>query len=202
MENEGKEVEQSPRRKKCSVFKVIKTIWKVLEKLILIAILFVSITIVTQRVSNNENAFLGFRIFRVETGSMIPKYQIGDVILVKETDLNKIKIGDDVTYYGTAGSMKGKIVTHQVIDIREEEGKLVFQTKGIANTAKDPEIWGSQIDGVVQGKLRIVTWITSLLSNGYIFYFCGVIPLTVLIFFTVIKGNIRKYDKIRDEDED
>lgn len=176
--------------------KALKTIWKVLEKIIFIAILFVSITIVTQRVSNNEKSFLGFRLFRVETGSMIPKYQIGDVILVKETDINKIKIGDDVTYYGTSGSMKGKIVTHQVIEIREEEGKKIFRTKGIANTSKDPEISGDQIDGVVLSKLRIVSWITSLLQNGYVFYFFGVIPMTVLIFFTVIKGNMRKYEKL------
>lgn len=183
--------------------KVLKTTWKVLEKIIMIAILFISITIVTQRVSNNENSFLGFRIFRVETGSMIPKYQIGDVILIKEKDIGKIAVGDDVTYYGTTGTMKGKIVTHQVIEITEEDGKKIFQTKGIANTAKDPIISGDQIDGVVICKLRIVSALISVLSNGYVFYFCGVIPLTVLIFFTVIKGNIKKYDKMnKSKDED
>jgi len=181
-------------------FKVIKSIWSVVEKIILIAIAFVSITIVTQRVSNNEKSFLGFRIFRVETGSMIPKYQIGDVILVKETDINKIKVGDDVTYQGTAGSMKGKIVTHQVIEITEEEGRKIFQTKGIANTAKDPIISGNQIDGVVQCRLRLVTIIVSLMSNGYIFYFGVVIPLTVWIFFTVIRRNIKKYEKMTNKD--
>lgn len=185
--------------------KVLKTIWKILEKIIFIAILFVSITIVTQRVSNNEKSFLGFRLFRVETGSMIPKYKIGDVILIKETDINKIKVGDDVTYYGTSGSMKGKIVTHQVVGISEEDGKKIFETKGIANTSKDPKISGDQIDGVVLAKLYIVGLITSLLENGYVFYFFGVIPLTVLIFFTVIKGNMKKYNKIsqkQDEQED
>lgn len=182
--------------------KVIKNIWKVLEKLIFIAIAFVSITIVTQRVSNNENSFLGFRIFKVETGSMIPKYQIGDVILIKEKDINKIKVGDDVTYFGTSGAMKGKIVTHQVIEIAEENGQKIFQTKGIANTSKDPVISGDQIDGVVLTKLRIVGWITSLLQNGYIFYFFGVIPLTVLIFFTVIKGNMKKYDRMSQKEDE
>ena len=181
--------------------KILKTTWKVLEKIITIAILFISITIVTQRVSNNENSFLGFRIFRVETGSMIPKYQIGDVILIKEKDIDKIKVGDDVTYYGTAGTMKGKIVTHQVIEITEEEGKKIFHTKGIANLAKDPVISGDQIDGVVLCKLRIVSALISVLSNGYVFYFCGVIPLTVLIFFTVIKGNIKKYDKMNKSED-
>ena len=185
--------------------KIIKTIWKILEKLIMVAIILISIIIVTQRVSKNETAFLGFRIFRVETGSMIPKYQIGDVILVKETDINKIQVGDDVTYNGTAGTMKGKVVTHQVIEITEKEGKKIFKTKGIANNAADPLIYGSQIDGVVQCRLRIITLICDLLSNRYVFYFCGVLPLTIWIFFAVIKGNIRKYEKMytnnNDEDE-
>ena len=64
---------------------------------------------------------------------MIPVYNIGDVILVKETEIDKIQKGDDVTYNGTAGSMKGKLVTHQVIDIEEREGKKVFHTKGLRN---------------------------------------------------------------------
>lgn len=189
-------------QKKKGIFNVIKSIWKVLEKILMIAIAFISITIVTQRVSNNENCFLGFRIFRVETGSMIPKYQIGDVILVKETDIDKIKVGDDVTYYGTAGSMKGKIVTHQVIGIMEEDGQRIFETKGIANMAKDPIISGDQIDGVVQCKMHIVTWLVSLMSNGYIFYFGIVIPLTIWIFFSVIKSNVQKYDKMATNQED
>ncbi|MBQ2835843.1 MAG: signal peptidase I [Clostridia bacterium] len=182
--------------------KILKTTWKLLEKIIMLAILFISITIVTQRVSNNENSFLGFRIFRVETGSMIPKYQIGDVILIKEKDIDQIVVGDDVTYYGTSGTMKGKIVTHQVIEITEEDGQKIFQTKGIANTAKDPVISGDQIDGVVLCKLRIVSALISVLSNGYVFYFCGVIPLTVLIFFTIIKGNIKKYDKMNNSEDE
>jgi len=181
--------------------KIVKTIWKILEKIIIVAIIFISIVIVTQRVSKNENAFLGFRIFRVETGSMIPKYQIGDVILVKETNINKIEVGDDVTYNGTAGMMKDKVVTHQVIEITEEDGKKIFKTKGIANNAADPLIDGDQIDGVVQCKLRIVTLICSLLSNRYIFYFCGVLPLTIWIFFAVIKGNIKKYEKMSDNNK-
>lgn len=180
--------------------KFIKIAWNIIEKVIMIAIILVSIIIVTQRVSNNENAFLGFRMFKVETGSMLPKYQIGDVILVKETNLDKISVGDDVTYYGTTGVMKGKLVTHQVIEITEENGEKIFQTKGIANSIKDPAISGNQINGVVQCKLRIITWITKILANGYIFYFLGVVPLTILIFFTVIKHNVRKYDRMSKED--
>lgn len=174
----------------------LRVIWNIFSKIITLAIILVSIIIVVQKVTNNNNAFLGFRIFRVQTGSMIPKYQIGDVILVKEKDINKIEIGDDVTYYGEAGSVKGMIVTHSVIDIEESEGQRVFHTKGIANNLEDPTITGNQIDGVVLSKLYILTLICRMLNNKYIFYFCGVLPLSIYAGFRFFKG---KYDRFERE---
>lgn len=173
---------------------VLKKGWKALGIILMISIMFISIVIVTQRFTNNENAFLGFRLFRVQTGSMIPKYQIGDVILVKEKDPNKIEVGEDVTYFGTAGSMKGKIVTHQVIGIEEIEGKKVFHTKGIANNLEDPAIYAEQIDGVVLGRINTLTWICNGLNNKYIFYFGAIIPLTMYIFFSIARD---KHDVIK-----
>ena len=120
---------------------------------------------------------------------MIPKYQIGDVILVKAKDVNKIKVGDDVTYKGESGSVKGILVTHRVIDIEENDGKKIFHTKGIANNLEDPAIEGSQINGVVQSKLYILTLICTLLNNKYVFYFCGVVPLTIYVGFRLFKGR-------------
>lgn len=178
-----------------SILKVMKIIWKIIEKIIIIAIIFVSVIIVTQKITNNEKAFLGFRIFRIETGSMIPKYQIGDVILVKEKPIDKIAVGDDVTYNGTSGSMKGKLVTHQVIKIEEKDGKKIFHTKGIANNLEDPVISGNQIDGVVQSKLYILTAFVTLLNNKYVFYFAGILPLTIFIFFSFVKVNLKKLEE-------
>lgn len=194
MEETAKEenIEQcSPQKKKLKISKIIKITWKVIEKIIMIAIIFISAVIVTQNVTHNEKAFLGYRLFRVQTGSMIPVYNVGDVIIVKETDINKIAIDDDVTYWGTTGVMNGKLVTHRVIDIQEEEGKKVFYTQGVANNAPDPAIYGEQINGVVQGKLHIITTICSLLTNQYIFYFAGIIPLTLFIFFSFVRGKER-----------
>ena len=169
--------------------KPFRIIWNIIVKILILIILFISIVIVVQKVTNNEEAFLGFRIFRVQTGSMIPKYQIGDVIIVKETDPNKIQIGDDVTYEGKTGSMKGLIVTHRVVDIEEVDGKRVFHTKGIANNLEDPVISEDQINGVVQTKMYILSWICVLLNNKYVFYFCGILPLTIYVAFRVFKGR-------------
>lgn len=193
MENKG----QTLKTKNSNKSKGIKIAWKLIEKLFMLLIIFVSIIILTQRLTNNEKGFLGLRIFRVETGSMVPKYQIGDVILVKEKDINKIDIGDDVTYWGTTGTMKGKLVTHQVINIEEIDGQKVFHTKGIANNVEDPIVYGNQINGVVQGKLYVMTLITIALSNKYIFYFCGILPLTLFIFCAFIRSNNRKFQQYK-----
>lgn len=177
--------------------KCIKIAWKIVEKIIIISIILVSIIIATQRLTDNEKAFLGFRIFRVQTGSMVPKYEIGDVILVKEKEIEKIAIGDDVTYWGSTGVMKGKLVTHQVIKIEEIEGQKVFHTQGLANNTEDPVVYGNQINGVVQGKLYLMTAITHALANQYVFYFCGIIPLTMFVFFAFVRSNNKKFDQYK-----
>lgn len=193
MENKREETNEESKtnveKKKLNISKIFKVLWNILSKIITILILFVSIIIVVQKVTNNKESFFGYRIFRVQTGSMIPKYNIGDVILVKEKDIDKIKVGDDVTYKGESGSVKGLLVTHRVIDIEEVEGKKAFHTKGIANNLEDPIVYGNQINGVVQTKLYILSLICLLLNNKYVFYFCGVLPLTIYVGFRIFKGR-------------
>ena len=176
--------------------RVFTFIWNIFVKILTIAIVFVSIIIVVQKVTNNQESFLGFRIFRVQTGSMIPKYQIGDAILVKEVDTDKIQIGDDVTYEGNTCTMNGMLVTHRVVDIEEVDCKRVFHTKGIANNLEDPVISEEQINGVVQTKMYILSLICMLLNNKYVFYFCGILPLTIYVAFRLFRNRrVRKIER-------
>lgn len=184
--------EKVPTKKNKTVRKTFKILWDIIVKLVTLLIVLISLIIIVQKVTNNKESFFGYRIFRVQTGSMITKYQIGDVILVKKQDVDKIKVGDDVTYLGESSSVKGILITHRVIDIQEVDGKKEFHTQGIANNLEDPVVYGNQINGVVQFKMPILTLLCKLLNNKYIFYFGAVLPLTLYIFFRVLKAN---YDK-------
>lgn len=188
-ENTTYEVDNNKIRRKRAISKTFEILKSVISKVVTVLIILISITIVVQKVTNNKEAFFGYRIFRVQTGSMIPKYNIGDVILVKAKNINDIKIGDDVTYNGNAGSVKGLLVTHRVIDIEEENGEKIFHTKGIANNLEDPTIKGEQIDGVVVTKMYILSFICLILNNKYIFYFCGIVPLTIYVGFRLFKSR-------------
>lgn len=185
--------------------KIFKACLKIIETLLTIVVVGISIIIVTQRVSNNEKSVLGYRIFRIETGSMVPNYLVGDVILVKECDINNLKPGDNITYNGLTGDVKGKTITHQIVAVNTENSKITIRTKGIANNVADPEIDGSQVIGKVIVKLNILTWLTKFINNKYIFYFFIIVPLTIWIFFNVIKrkaDDLEEIYKIEEAKED
>ena len=112
---------------------ILNIILAILKVICIIILLILILVLAIQRFSNNEIAIGGYRVFNVATGSMIPKYEVGDVLVVKETDINSLVEGDDITYLGKTGTFAGRVVTHQLIKIEETENGKVFHTKGIAN---------------------------------------------------------------------
>ena len=95
--------------KKVNPLRIIGAVLRVLFTIFIICFVLV---VCLQRFSKNEISVFNLRMFTVASGSMVPKYKIGDVLISKETDPSKIKIGDAVTYLGKSGDFKGKVVTH------------------------------------------------------------------------------------------
>ena len=100
--------------------KVLKVISNIIYVIIFIIVLLLLIMVIFQRTSNNEMAIGGYRIFVVATGSMVPEYNVGDVLLSKEVDPSELKEGDNIAYKGAIGSFDGKIITHKIKKIEKE----------------------------------------------------------------------------------
>ena len=158
-------------------FKIVKFI------IFLILIVYLAF-IVIQRISGNQSIF-GYRIFAVATGSMVPDYNVNDVLAIKEVDHDELQVGDDITYLGERQDVNGKIVTHRIIDIKTIDGKKTYITKGINNITEDPSIEDDQIYGKVMGKIPIVTEINHIIKNQYGFFFLIFIPLVTVIFLEI-----------------
>lgn len=180
--------------------KALKLIGNILYTIVFILVLLVLIVAILQRASNNTLSLNGYRIFSVATGSMVPKYNVSDVLLSKEIDVKDIQVGDDVVYIGKEGSFKNRVVTHQVISKTEQDRKYKFITKGIANTEEDPEIDGDQILGKIQYKFKILSLIGKMISNVYIFYFMIFVPIAIIIVKQIIV--VIKSGRNNEEDED
>ena len=106
--------------------KALKTIGNILYVLIFVIVVFMLIVVALQRFTNNEISIGGYRIFSVASGSMVPKYEIGDILIAKEINVSDIQVGDNITYKGKLGGTKDKIVTHQVISI-EQKSEIIAE---------------------------------------------------------------------------
>ena len=126
--------------------KILKIIKNVATVFLTVIILIFAASICLQRFSNNNFSFLDYRMFSVVTGSMAPKYNIGDVLICKKTNPADLKVGDDITYLGKYGSYSDRVVTHRIIKTeKNDNGKYQFYTKGIASLVEDPVVEEDQV---------------------------------------------------------
>ena len=182
--------------------KILKALWKILWWAIEAVIIFIAIIIVTQRIFNNEKAFLGFRIFSVATGSMEPEYAVGDILIAREKDPSTIKVDDNIVYLGNTADYAGKIITHNVIQVEQNEnGEYLFHTKGIANTVEDPIVHEDQLYGVIFYNNQVLAWLCKILTNRYGLYFFVIVPVILYFFIDFVRIQGEKAEQEREERE-
>ena len=173
---------------------MVKKILKVVKTVITVFLVVILGVILVQRFSNNNLAVGGFRIFTVISESMEPAYQIGDILVSKKTEPQNINVGDRVTYKGAEESIRGLIITHEVIERREESGKFFFVTQGLANDVADPEISQDDIYGKVIYRTMIFSFFGRIMTNDIVYY-----VLFILVggaaSYQVVSGFLKKEDK-------
>lgn len=175
--------------------KIIKTIFNIA---ITVFVLLFLLIVCLQRFSNNEITFLGYRMFSVASSSMAPDYNIGDVLIVKKTEPDQIKVGDSISYYGKVGSFAGKVITHQVIEIdKDVDNNLVFHTKGISNLVEDPLVYADQIYGVVVHRSEVLSFIYRTVNTKYGMFIFIVIPIFYIIGSEMLAFLLEKEEERR-----
>lgn len=193
-------MENDTRRKIDIAKKIIKIVFKILYNLFMLMCVLLILIVVFQKVSDSNKSIGGYRIFRVVTGSMIPEYDIGEVVISKEIDPHKIEVGNDIVYLGKNGDYNGRIIMHKVTGIdKDENGNLNFHAKGINNSSiEDAQIKEDQIYGVVKFKSGILTLLYKLATTiDYAF-----IIITVLVLNVFISFKFPGKPKIQQLDED
>ena len=131
---------------------------------------------------------MGYRFFTVVTASMKGVYDVNDVIVVEDCDTATLKIGDDVAYLGSRAGLEGKIITHRIIKIEDQEsGGRIFTTKGIASPNEDPPILDTQILGIVTGKLPFITQVNHIIRSNVGFFTLIFVPLVLIIVLEILQ---------------
>ncbi|MBR4087262.1 MAG: signal peptidase I, partial [Clostridia bacterium] len=103
----------------------LKKIWNILSTALVVLMVSCAVFLMGSRL-------VGYQCYTVISGSMEPKYSVGDLIYVKKVDPTAIHVGDDITFVLNEDLV---VATHRVVRIDAENQR--FYTKGLANEIED-----------------------------------------------------------------
>lgn len=70
----------------------------------------------------------------VESGSMSPYAEVGDYLIIKKINAEKVKANDVITFVNN-----GVLVTHRIKEVINEDNHIKFKTQGDSNNILDDE---------------------------------------------------------------
>lgn len=128
----------------------------------------------------------GYKPMMVMSGSMEPTFSADDLIIVKKCDIDKLKVGDVVTF-----KEDKKYITHRISRIIN--GNII--TKGDANTIEDDGYVNSKtIQGIYIKHYHKLGSLLNIVNKPYFLLF-SIIPI-LFIFIDIILIKNKRHNEI------
>ena len=169
--------------------KVKKIFKKVCSFLCLLFFAILAIGLIGNVSSKFDSVYnlIKFKSYVIVSNSMQPTIDPGDVIFIKKSNVNDLKVGDIVTF-----QKDGFIATHRIIEIQDD--KVI--TQGDNNNLEDEPLDKSNILGEYIFRVPKVGYIYSFVGSPI-----GMIILSVIIAIIIIYEICFVDDKKKDEKE-
>lgn len=163
----------------------LKKIWNITSTVLVVVIVLCAVFLMGSRL-------LGFKCYTVISGSMKPEYNVGDLLYVKDVDVNTIKVDDPITFILNEDLV---VATHRVVRIDAENQR--FYTKGDANEIEDSEpVHFNNVIGVPQFSIPMLGYVSDFVQNPPGMYITiGVGIILILIVFVPDMISKKKKDE-------
>lgn len=139
-----------------------KKIKDIIEYAIVFLVIIINVSLITKSVKNPNKTpdFLGKKAFVIISGSMIPEIEIGDVVIINDTQ--DVDINDIIAF-----RRDSNVIVHRIVNKMEVNGKTMYQTKGDNNNIPDTELVDvSDIEGIYINKIPYIGKLLILLYNN------------------------------------
>lgn len=168
---------------------------------ILIPMLLVNCTLIVKSFINKDEvpSIGGTMPLIVLTDSMYPDIKSGDIIICKKLDAEEIEVGDVISFYDPAGNGTS-VVTHKVVEIIDEDGKLSFRTRGTNNNTDDrlPVPADKVIAEYTGVRIPAAGNIAIFMQSTAGLIICVIVPIVLFVGYDVIRR--RRYEKNKGDD--
>ena len=166
---------------------------------ILIPIIFVNGVIIADSVIHPDEvpSFFGWKPFIVLSGSMETEIMTGDLVITKEIDASKLKVGDIIAF-----KKDGYVTTHRITSISEVDGQRQYVTKGDNNNTEDEGYaTDDMIEGVYKQKISGLGNLAMFVQTPSGMVIALSIPLIFLILMQVSDGKNDRNNLIKKQDD-
>ena len=170
--------------------KTIKQVWNWVSGALVGIVVLLAIALVGVRL-------IGLQPFVVLSGSMLPTYEVGSLIYVKDVVYKELKVGDPITYMISQDT----VVTHRIIEVlvdEEEPDTIRYFTQGDANDVPDgTSVHYKNIIGKPVFSIPYLGYVSNYIQNPpgmYVAIAAGAI-LILLVFLPDLFADDKKKKK-------
>ncbi len=170
--------------------------------IILIPILIINVTLIIKSFTNKDEVpSLGGKFpLIVLTDSMREEIKGGDLIICDVIDAEDVKVNDIISFFDPAGNGTS-IVTHRVLEIVEEDGTIMFRTKGDNNNTEDKHLVpAGKLVGIYRMRIAGAGNIAMFMQSTAGLIVCVVVPIILLVGYDMLRR--RKYEASKKQDTD
>ncbi|MBM7245411.1 signal peptidase I [Rhodococcus fascians] len=118
----------------------------------------------------------------VLTSSMEPTYPPGTLIVVRQTDVENLGVGEAITYQIKSG--EPGVITHRIVGTTfDKDGKQLYITQGDNNSAPDQDpVRPVQVRGTVWYSIPYLGYVNNWITGERRSVFVGVVVAGLLAF--------------------
>lgn len=195
-------MKQNNKKEKTGAVHKTATIIGAILCIILLPILIINITLIVRSYVNQDEvpSVGGYFPMIVLTDSMYPDIKSGDLIICHTIDAGEVKEQDVISFFDPAGN-GSSVVTHRVIEIVNEDGKLSFRTKGDNNNTEDTDLVPAEnLVGIYKTRIAGAGNIAMFMQTTAGLIVCVVLPIILLVGYDIIRRRV--YEKKNRSDTD
>lgn len=181
---------------------IFKKIFNVIIDILIVLLLAISVLVAALALASKAEgvpSVLGYVPLSVQSDSMVPEFEKGDLIISKAVDDSTALEKGDVITFKTIIEGVDALNTHRIVDISETDGVEFYTTKGDNNDIEDTEpvartAVAAKWDGIrLAGFGSAYDFLTS--QSG--FFLVILLPLIIFFLYEIIRfiKNLIEYNK-------
>ena len=162
----------------------------VVNAVLVFAIILAALCTYVSFVSSSGNgvpSIFGFRPLSIQTESMYPELEPGDLAISVKCDVDELRVDDIITYW-TVINGERVLNTHRIVDIYDGGSHLIFATKGDNNTIADPlTVHESEVIGKYSFKIPQLGKVFDFLQTSMGFLIVIVLPVFLFFIYHLVQ---------------